>query len=101
MTTNDHEIVVKLRLDTTEVLKGFDEAIDRLRGVLADQIIKELAASDPVLDVGGIEDDEFVCVHCAAGLDSNGFKRIFDEVGIRNDHRSNCLWVRANKLVNG
>jgi hypothetical protein len=70
-----------------------------------EQIVRELADSDPILDVGGIEESHIVCVWCAAGHDSDGFRVDYSlragqqEELVRSDHRPDCLWIRARRAV--
>jgi hypothetical protein len=72
----------------------------------SEQIVRELAESDPIVDVGGIEENHYICVWCDAGHDSDGFRTDYSlraeqqEQLVRNDYRSDCLWLRARRAVN-
>jgi hypothetical protein len=70
-----------------------------------DHVVRELAESDPVVDVGGIEDNEYICTFCSAEATtptSTWEERISESHFVIHhtlDHDSDCLWLRAKQAV--
>lgn len=65
-------------------------------------IVQELAASDPLMNMNVESDPRWACSHCLAGYDDDPEVwsiRQRNREFMENDHRGNCLWLRAKRLV--